>query len=225
MRLSHALWIAAAYVVGTFPSTWLVSRALGARGLIRGARRDQGEADAHVMVARRLGGGWGALAAILDVSKGIVLTLAARRWGHLPDAWLAMAGAAVVVGHTFPFYVRAMAGRGLAAAAGVFLVLLPVEMVAAGLTMCVGFLVRQSGLFSTLGFGSVAAVAWLRGRPDALVAMALAVFVLVIIRRLEGTGEVARTTGLTRARAAYYRGVFDSSGPPGTEPESEEAAG
>jgi glycerol-3-phosphate acyltransferase PlsY len=224
MDSSIALWVAGGYLAGTLPSTWLVSRALGAHGLIRASRRDAGEDDAHVVVARRLGGGWGALAAILDVSKGIVFTLAARRWGQLPDAWLAMAGAAVVVGHAFPFYARSMAGRGLAAAAGVFLVLVPFEMVAAGLTMCVGFLVRQSGLFSTVGFGSVFLVASVRGQPEAFVAMALAIFVLVVIRRLEGVGEVVRTTGLSRTRAAYYRAVFDSSGPPGTATESEEAS-
>ena len=38
-----------------------------------------------------------------------------------------------MAGHAFPFYRRAMAGRGVAAAAGVFLVVLPVEMAIAAM--------------------------------------------------------------------------------------------
>lgn len=215
MTPAGVLWALGGYVVGTLPSTWLVSSALGARQVIAASRRDAGEADAHLVVSERLGGGWAALAAGADVAKGLVWALLARHAGGLDAGWTAMAATAVVAGHAFPFYLREMAGRGLAAAAGVFLALVPLAMVVAGLTMCVGFALRSSGLFSTIGFGSVAAVAALQGQPWAFVAMSVAVFALILIRRLEGAAAVAARTGTSRLRAAFYRAVFDSSGRPG----------
>jgi len=47
---SHLAWVAGAYVAGTLPSTWLVSRSRNARGVITAARRTEGEADAHVLL-------------------------------------------------------------------------------------------------------------------------------------------------------------------------------
>ncbi|MEX2458405.1 MAG: glycerol-3-phosphate acyltransferase [Actinomycetota bacterium] len=216
MTLQDALWILGGYLAGTFPSTWLVSQALGATAVIRASHREASEADAHILLTRKVAGGWGVLAAIVDVAKGMALPLAARRWGHLPDAWVAMVGVAVVVGHAFPFYLRAMAGRGLAATAGVYLVLVPLPMVVAGVTMCAGIALRQSGLFSTVGFGSVPVVAWLQDQPTAYVAMAVAVSVLIAIRRTEGAGDVARGLGLPWWRAAAYKAVFDRGERPAT---------
>src|SRR5437016_8810616 len=125
MGWAGLLWAAGAYLAGTIPSTWMVARAKRAKDLISASGRSAGETDPHILMARHLGVGWTALAATLDVLKGFVLVLAARRWGGLNPAWLALTGVAVVVGHSFPFYARQMAGRGMAAAAGVFLVLLP----------------------------------------------------------------------------------------------------
>src|SRR5207247_3934319 len=95
------------------------------------------------------------LASTMDVLKGLLIVLAARGFGHLPDGWLAAVGMAAVLGHTFPLYLAKWAGRGLAAASGVLLVLLPLEMVVAGLLIVIGIRLRASGLFSTIGFASV----------------------------------------------------------------------
>lgn len=208
-------WIAGGYLMGTFPSTWLVARATGRRAAIAGSRRDRGEDDAHIVVGRRIGPGWAALAATADVAKGLAWSLLARHAGDLPNAGVALAATAVAVGHAFPFYLRAMSGRGLATTAGVYLALLPLPMIVAGLTMCAGFLIRQSGLMSTIGFAGVPAVAWIQGQPAAFVAMAAAMFALILIRRVEGAGAAARETGLSWGKAALYRALFDSTGPPG----------
>jgi glycerol-3-phosphate acyltransferase PlsY len=215
-----ALWVLGGYLIGTMPSTWAAARLSGATRAIRESRRDRGEDDAHLVVGRRAGVGWAAAAAAADVAKALAWTLLSRRAGQLSTGAVALAGAAVVAGHAFPFYLRDMAGRGLAAAAGVFLAVLPLEMIVAGLTMCVGFAVRRSGLLSTVGFGAVPLVAWIRGQPDGYVVMAAAVFALILLRRAEGVREIARERSLPLGRAVLYRVVFDSSGPPvrGHEP-------
>jgi glycerol-3-phosphate acyltransferase PlsY len=206
-------WAAGAYAAGTLPSTLLVARAKHATTLMSAAARDAGETDPHILMTKHLGVGWTALAATLDVVKGFAFLQAARHWGHLDNAWLALSGVLVVVGHAFPFYARQMAGRGLAGAAGVFLVLLPLEMVIAGIVICIGGATHNTSLSTTIGMGSVPLVAAIEGQPVAFVAMSTAIFVLLMIRRLEGIGAVIRS-GVTPARAVLSRTVFDSSGPP-----------
>ena len=207
-------WGAGGYLAGTFPSTWIVARAKRARGLISAASRSAGETDAHVLMTKHLGVGWTALAATLDVMKGFIYVIAARHWGRLDDGWVALNGVAVVVGHSFPFYAQQMAGRALAAAAGVYLALVPVEMVVAGLLIVIGGAIRSTGLFTTVGMGSVPAVAALTGQPGEFVAMATAMFAILMIRRLEGVGSVIRS-GISPARAVLYRCAFDASTRPG----------
>src|SRR5439155_171342 len=129
-------------------------------------------------------------------------------------AWLPATGVAVVAGHAFPLYRRAMAGRGVAAAAGVFLVVLPVEMAIAGALIVAGLVLRTTSLGTTVGLASVPAVAAARGQPGPFIALALALFALIVGRRLEGVGVVVRA-GVSPAQALWYRVGFDSSGPPG----------
>src|SRR5205807_6512476 len=113
-------WAAGGYLAGTFPSAWIVARAKGATGILTAAGRSAGETDPHILMAKHLGVGWTALAATVDVLKGLMYVIAARQWGHLGNGWLALVGVLVVVGHSFPFYAQQMAGRGVAAAAGVY---------------------------------------------------------------------------------------------------------
>ena len=215
MSRTGLLWAAGAYLAGTIPSTWMVARAKRAKELISASRRSAGETDPHILMAKHLGVGWTALAATVDVLKGLVYVIAARQWGHLDNGWLALAGVLVVVGHSFPFYAQQMAGRGVAAAAGVYLALLPWEMVVAGVLIVIGGSIRATSLFTTLGMAAVPLVAALQGQPGQFLAMSTAVFAILMIRRLEGIGGVVRS-GITPGRAVVYRCVFDSSSRPGS---------
>lgn len=214
MTWARLVWAAGGYVAGTLPSTLIVAKGKRASALLSAARRSSGETDPHILMTRHLGVGWTAVAATLDVVKGFGYLLAARHWGHVPPAWLALTGVALVVGHTYPIYAREMAGRGLAAMAGVFLVLLPVEMTVCGLIIVLGGVTRNTGVATTLGIATVPVIAIIQGQPGEFVAMAAAILAIIMVRRLEGVGEVTRT-GIGLGRAALYRCIFDSSGPPG----------
>jgi acyl phosphate:glycerol-3-phosphate acyltransferase len=207
-------WVLGGYLAGTFPSTYLVARARHGSAVIATSRRQASESDAHLLLTEHLGGRWSAVAAALDVGKGLAYLLAAQRLGSVPPLWLALIGGAVVVGHCWPPYARAMAGRGLSAASGVLLALLPIEMAIAGLVIVVGIVFRVTGPASTLGLASVPTVAAVRGQPVAFVAMGAAILALVVLRRLEGVGELA-ARGVPRGRALYYRAVWDVSSTPG----------
>jgi glycerol-3-phosphate acyltransferase PlsY len=206
-------WIVLGYVAGTFPSTWLVSRIHRSASLDAEVNRRAGETDAHLLAARHLGWGWSAVAAAADVAKGLLWVLAARQVGGQTDGVVAASGVAVVAGHAFPWYARDFAGRGLAAAAGVYLALLPVEMVIAAVLIVAGIVLRVGGVASTVALATVPIVAAFEGQPWPFVAMAVAIFVLVVLRRLQGVGDVIRA-GTSPGRAIWYRAVFDTSGPP-----------
>jgi glycerol-3-phosphate acyltransferase PlsY len=213
MNTGRVLWLVGGYLAGTFPSTLIVARLRGADDLIAASGRAAGETDPHVLMSKRLGPGWSAMAATADVLKGFLYVLIARRWGHVPTGWLAVTGVAVVAGHAYPFYARRMAGRGLAAASGVLLVLLPIEMTIAGIVFLIGVAARSTGLASTIGFGSVGPIAAIQGQPWQFVVMGGAIFAMIIARRLEGVGLVVRS-GVSRGRAILYRCLFDASGRP-----------
>ncbi len=214
MDAGRIAWVAGGYAAGTLPSTWLVATANRARALQAEAGRRAGETDPHVLTTKHLGYGWSSLASTMDVLKGLLVVLAARELGHLPSGWLAAVGIAAVLGHTFPVYLGRWAGRGLAASAGVLLVLLPVEMVVAGVLILVGIRIRAGGLFSTIAFASVPPIAAIQGQPAAFVWMGMGILAILVTRRLEGVRDVVRS-GITWPRAILYRAAFDTSSRPG----------
>ncbi|MCL5967000.1 MAG: glycerol-3-phosphate 1-O-acyltransferase PlsY [Deltaproteobacteria bacterium] len=78
-------------------------------------------------VARAAGKGAGILTLLLDAGKGIfVMTLAQMLALGRVDLWLALAGAAVFLGHVFSIYLHFKGGKGVATALGVVLFLSPV---------------------------------------------------------------------------------------------------
>lgn len=214
--VSHLLWLGGAYLAGTLPSTLIAAKIRGGPGgaaLVAEARREAGETDPHVLMSGYLGPAWAVAAMTVDVVKGFVYLLVERRVGGVSAGWLGMSGIAVVLGHAFPFYAARMAGRGMAAASGVYLALLPWEMVVAGLVIVLGIAVKNSGIATTVGMASVPVTAAWRGQPDEFVAMAVVIFGLLLVRRLEGVGEVIRS-GVPASRAVLYRCLFDASASP-----------
>jgi len=200
-------WVAAGYLGGTVPSAYVVARTLRARRVIDEAYGSASEGDAHILLAAHAGSGAAAAAILADLGKAALVALAADRAG-LDPAWKAATGVAIVAGHTFPFYARPFAARGLTAASGVTLVFLPEPMVVAGSILLAGKALGHTGPASTLGFAAVPVVAALQGKPRALVAMGGAVFGLILARRLVGIRPVAAREGCPRA--LLRRLLFDA---------------
>ena len=124
---------AIAYLLGSVPFGLLI-------GLTRGVDiRAHGSGNIGATnLGRILGRQWGYLGFILDVAKGLLPTLYAghflsRAWqidppSQLPQdlqfAWLAV-GAACIIGHMFPLYLRFRGGKGVATSLGVVLGIYP----------------------------------------------------------------------------------------------------
>ena len=67
----------------------------------------------------------------LDIAKGAATVLLPRACRGRTAATMAAAGAAAIVGHIYPVWLRFHGGKGVAVAAGVFGVLAPLATIAA----------------------------------------------------------------------------------------------
>jgi acyl-phosphate glycerol 3-phosphate acyltransferase len=86
-------------------------------------------------VGRVLGRNWGVVVFLLDFAKGALPVLAAS-WVSQPEGWPArllpvLAGVAAFLGHLFPIYLHFRGGKGVATAAGVVAVLVPLPFLGA----------------------------------------------------------------------------------------------
>lgn len=200
-------WALAGYIAGLLPSTWIVAGRRRRAAILDDVRRTIGETDAHVLL-KHAGGRGAAVAAALDILKGLVpVVLASRLTGPHEVAACAIG---TVAGHCWPVVHYRLAGRGLAAGAGAFLGFLPFEMAVAGIVRILGSVAKAGGLASTLGYLGIPAIAWLRGQPAPYVIAAMVINVLIFARRLEGIGRDVEI-GLPLPRALVRRVVFDAS--------------
>ncbi len=96
------------YLLGSFPSGFLVGKALGVDVREFGSGRTGG-----TNVWRATGKVWAILPTGLgDVLKGALPILLARHFLQPPEAAAALAGAAAVIGHIWPLYLKFHGGAG-----------------------------------------------------------------------------------------------------------------
>ena len=110
--------VAAAYLLGTFPSAAIVASGSGVDITTTGSG-NPGASN----VTRALGWRKGMIVFVLDALKGAVATLVGLWLGGRAGGYVL--GAAAIVGHIFPITRRFRGGKGVATGAGVLVVLHP----------------------------------------------------------------------------------------------------
>lgn len=124
------------YLLGSIPVAYLVAKARGI-DIFSVGTGNPGTANTF----RAVGRGAGLLVFAADVLRGAAAVLIAAMLGvESAELWV-LAGAAVVVGHWYPVFLRFRGGAGLASSAGVAVGVLPVAG-AIGLAMALLVLVR-----------------------------------------------------------------------------------
>jgi glycerol-3-phosphate acyltransferase PlsY len=139
---------AVAYLLGSIPFGLILTKLFG-----RGDVRKEGSGNTGATnVARVAGPLAGILTLLLDGAKGAVAVLIAARYSSENATWMVIAGLAALVGHCFPAWLKFKGGKGVATAAGVYLMLCP----AAFLGGLILFLLVV-GFSNYVSLGSVAA--------------------------------------------------------------------
>jgi glycerol-3-phosphate acyltransferase PlsY len=182
-------WILFGYALGSVPFAFLLARRVGIDVRVAGSG-NVGAAN----VLRTTGMPLGVAVMALDIVKGAASVLAAYAAAGTTHS-MAAAGAAAIVGHVYPIWLRFHGGKGVAVAAGVFAILAPAATIAAAAVFFSAvWLTRVISLGSVAATVTLPSAAWLMGAPTAVVGAAIGSAGLILFRHranvrriLEGT--------------------------------------
>jgi len=205
---SEAGLVIGSYILGSFPLLYLLGR-------LHGVDLREYE-DMHIALWRNVGRLEGFIGVVFDFAKGVIAVLVARAFGFDPG-WVAVAGVVAVVGQMWPVFLKfdgekgnstGLAMSGALATYAMLIVLIPVTIGFAVRTIP-RFRQRNQSIDEKLQFGGPPSLslplgmaiafavlplaAWLVGQPREVIYALIALFVLIMIRRLTaGLGEDLR---------------------------------
>lgn len=165
------------YLAGSVPFAYLLARRAGIDVRVAGSG-NVGAAN----VLRTTGAWRGVAVMALDVTKGAVAVLVAYLAAG-GASLAAVTGAAAIVGHIYPVWLRFHGGKGVAVAAGVFCVLAPIATaIAAAFFLVTVWLTRYISLGSIAATIALPPAAWLSGAPRGVVVAAAGSGLLILFR-------------------------------------------
>lgn len=177
--MGAAGWLLASYLIGSIPTSYLVSWAIAGIDLREHGSKNLGATNLY----RVLGWRYAVPVALVDITKGLVPVLLFAPRHSRAELFALACGVAAILGHVFSIFVGFRGGKGVATAAGVMLGLTPLPLMA----VLVVWLVVVFGT-GYVSLGSVIAAALLpvavllldRGAAGALVAVDAAVAAAII---------------------------------------------
>jgi acyl phosphate:glycerol-3-phosphate acyltransferase len=117
----------AAYFLGSIPFGLILARAFGSGDVRKVGSGNIGATN----VARAAGLLAGVFTLVLDVAKGAGAVLLAEKLSDGSATWMMIAAFAALLGHCFSVWLEFKGGKGVAIAAGIFLVLSPLACLTA----------------------------------------------------------------------------------------------
>ena len=187
------------YLLGAIPFGVIIARLVGGKD----PRTLGSQRTGATNTVRALGLGWGVVVGILDVAKGLVAAGAGAAIGiavGLPPEWVAAGGCvAAVTGHIKSVFIGFRGGRGVATAAGGFLILVPAALlIIIPIIGVVLALTRYVSLASIVGAISapivVAGLAWGGHASGADIAYAALVGLLIVFAHWDNIGRLRAGT-------------------------------
>jgi acyl phosphate:glycerol-3-phosphate acyltransferase len=202
-----ALWLAASYLAGAIPTSYLAGRLFRGIDLREHGSKNLGATNLY----RTLGWRYAIPVGLFDIAKGAIPVLVFAPRVSSSQLFALACGLAAIVGHVFSVFVRFRGGKGVATAAGVMLGLTPAAL---GVSLLVWLvLVFGTGYVS---LGSIAAAAvfplavFLIDHPDRPVILWIDVAVAAGIIWLHRT-NISRLLNGTEHR--FGRRAAPSAGP------------
>jgi len=199
---------ATSYLLGAISFSYLTARLVKGIDIRTVGSRNAGGHNVMLEVGR----GWGSLVVVLDVGKGALGAWLGLTLGGSVAAGV-LGGLAAVLGHNYPFYLGFRGGKGVAAALGALLVLMPRETLLGVAVLGVLYLVITHSISSGSGAGfvSMSLLAWLWGRPAWLILAPLAFGLLGVLAILPEAARMWRAADDKRD-LIFRRWITDPEG-------------
>ncbi|MGA2132135.1 MAG: glycerol-3-phosphate 1-O-acyltransferase PlsY [Bryobacteraceae bacterium] len=184
--------LAIAYLLGGIPFGYLLVRLTTGRDVRKSGSGNIGATN----VLRTTGRAAGVATLLLDIGKGyLAVWLEALLTGG-DIRWMSAAALAVMIGHSYPVYLRFRGGKAVAAFVGAWLCAMPVPL---GATLIVFVIMvvwsRHISLGSVIGAGTFPFAVWLIVHPPAAALLcALLSGALIIYRHRENIARLREGT-------------------------------
>lgn len=180
--------IAAGYFLGSLPFGLLITRIFG-----QGDIRDIGSGNIGATNVLRTGRKeLAVLTLIFDVGKAAAATLLVRH--YLGDPFGLVAGAAALIGHCYPVWLKFKGGKGVATFFGCLIAAAwPVAAAAAATWLAIALLFRMSSMAALWAAGTAPLVALYLGYVNVAV-MAAVLAIIIYIRHAGNIKRIAAGT-------------------------------
>ncbi len=190
--VSAFIAIISGYLLGSIPSAYLAARLRKGIDIREVGSKNMGAMNIYYEV--------GLIEAILvllvDVGKGIVAILIARYLLGVPLLFQLLAGLAVVIGHTFPVFLKFRGGKGGATTFGILLFLMP-KAIPIWLVIClIALLISHNLTFCySIAFICFPLAAWLIYHSTPMIAFSIGLPMLIGINYIPRFKEMFMETG------------------------------
>lgn len=216
-----------AYILGSFPLMYLMGR-------LHGVDLREYE-DMHIATWRNVGRVQGFIGVVFDFAKGVIAVLIAREVLHFSPGWVAVAGVVAVVGQMWPVFLKFDGEKGNSTGLAMSGALATYAMLIILVPITIGFAIRTIPRFRrkdetvneklkfggppslslplgmAIAFAILPLAAWLVGQPMEVVYACVALFVLILLRRVTADlGEDVRRPSWNN-RMLLHRLLFDRS--------------
>jgi glycerol-3-phosphate acyltransferase PlsY len=163
------------YLLGSIPTAYIAGRVFKKFDIRRVGDGNMGAQNAF----RQLGAKVGVAVGIIDAAKGALVIVIAQVT-NLPQIAILLAGAAAVIGHNWPVFLRFRGGRGESTTIGVLLATIPQPMLIMAMPSVLTLVIsRNVTLTSVVLFVPLPFVCWWLGVPGVLIAYGIALPCLV----------------------------------------------
>jgi len=190
--MTAALGLAIAYLLGDIPFGYLLVKLTTGRDVRASGSGNIGATN----VLRTTGRAAGVATLLLDIGKGYLAVWLESRLTSGNIEWMSAAALAVMIGHSYPVFLRFRGGKAVASFVGAYLCLTPLPLVA----VLVVFVVmtawtRHISLGSIVGAGTFPLAVWLIAHPPpAVVVAAILSSALIVYRHRENIARLRAGT-------------------------------
>ncbi len=211
MAIAFSLLLVGAYLVGSIPSAYLAAR--WGRGI---DIRQYGSGNVGASNVVRSSGKWlAAVVSIVDLAKGALMVWAAQAAG-LAIALQVAIGLAAIIGHNWPVFLRFSGGRGVLTTIGVAFALPLLNgplvpwafIISLALAAALIFGLRNLPLGTIIGVAALPLASWLTNEPLAFILGFLAMFLVIVTRRLTAP-RTSLTSSVTTGKLLINRLLLD----------------